>query len=89
MSTEMVTEEESRIIKNVQGRTTKSVRWLPLAWSVNLIKELRSKKFLGTHFKENVRLINDQGLNKTKKVLKYLYNFEKKCCFWGESRRRS
>ena len=49
-STEMVTEEERRIIKNVQGRTTKSVRWLPLAWSVNLIKELRSKKFIGTLF---------------------------------------
>ena len=49
-STEMVTEEERRIIKNVQGRTTKSVRWLPLAWSVNLIQELRSKKFIGTNF---------------------------------------
>ena len=46
----MVTEEERKIIKNVQGRTTKSVRWLPLAWSVNLIKELRSKKFIGTLF---------------------------------------
>ena len=48
--TEMVTEEERRIIKSVQGRTTKSVRWLPLAWSVNLIQELRSKKFIGTNF---------------------------------------
>ena len=48
----MVTEEERRIIKNVQGRTTKSVRWLPLAWSVNLIQELRSKKFIGTNFRD-------------------------------------
>ena len=48
----MITEEEKRIIKKVQNdyQHPKCVRWLPMAWSVNLLKELRRKKFIGIYF---------------------------------------
>ena len=45
--TGVLTEEERSIIKDVQGRTTKSVKWLPLTWSIKLLKEMRRKKFIG------------------------------------------
>ena len=43
----MMTEEEKRIIKTVQERSTKCVKWLPMAWSVNLLNEMKRKKFIG------------------------------------------
>ena len=46
-SIEMMTEEEMRIIKTVQSRTNKTVKWVPMAWSVNLLNELKRKKFIG------------------------------------------
>ena len=44
----MMTEEEMQIIKRVQGRTNKCVKWVPMAWCVNLLNELKRKKFIGT-----------------------------------------
>ena len=37
-----------QIMKRVQGRTNKSVKWVPMAWCVNLLNQLKRQKFIGT-----------------------------------------
>ena len=52
-----MTEEEMQIIKRVQerstGRSNKSVKWVPMTWSVNLLNEMKREKFIGMYFNEN------------------------------------
>ena len=51
---ELMTEEEMQIIKRVQerstGRSNKSVKWVPMTWSVNLLNEMKREKFIGMYF---------------------------------------
>ena len=58
--TELMTEDEMQIIKRVkersEGRTNKCVKWVPLAWSVNLLNEMKRKKFIGILMKTNITI---------------------------------
>ena len=42
-----MTEEEMQIMKRVQRKTNKPLGWVPMAWSINLINEMRKNKFIG------------------------------------------
>ena len=58
---ELMTEEEMQIIKRVkersEGRTNKCVKWLPLAWSVNLLNEMKRRKFIGIPMKTDMTIV--------------------------------
>ena len=43
----IMTEKEMQIMKRVQQKTNKPVGWVPMAWSINLINEMRKNKFIG------------------------------------------
>ena len=45
---DIMTQEEMQIMKRVQSRTNKSVKWVPMAWCVNLLNQLKRRKFIGT-----------------------------------------
>jgi len=73
VASRVLTEEERSIIKDVQGRTTKSVKWLPLTWSIKLLKEMRRKKF-----------IDDKGHEKLLFEIKNVEstNYKLRCLVW-------
>ena len=56
-----MTEDEMQIMKRVkersEGRTNKCVKWLPLAWSVNLLNEMKRKKFIGILMKTDMTIL--------------------------------
>ena len=55
---ELMTEEEMQIIKRVKERSEdKCVKWVPMAWSVNLLNEMKRRKFIGIPMKTDMTIV--------------------------------
>ena len=56
-----MTEEEMQIIKRVkersEDRNNKCVKWVPMAWSVNLLNEMKRRKFIGIPMKTDMTIL--------------------------------
>ena len=47
-----------QIIKRVKERSEdKCVKWVPMAWSVNLLNEMKRKKFIGILMKTDMTIL--------------------------------
>ena len=45
-----------RVKERSEGRTNQSVKWVPMAWSVNLLNEMKRKKFIGILMKTDITI---------------------------------
>jgi len=62
-----------QIMKRVQGRTNKSVKWVPMAWCVNLLNQLKRRKFIDD--KGHEKLLNEvRGVESA--------NYKLRCLVW-------
>ena len=43
----LLSSKEKHILENIQKRTDKPLKWIPLVWSINLLNKMRQEKFLG------------------------------------------
>ena len=46
-----------RVKERSEDRNNKCVKWVPMAWSVNLLNEMKRKKFLGIPIKTDVTIV--------------------------------
>ena len=71
---ELMTEEEMQIMKRVkersEGRTNKCVKWLPLAWSVNLLNEMKRRKFIGILMRTYITILKSFSCFQMKEATK-------------------
>ena len=92
----IMTEQEMQIMKRVQQKTNKPVGWVPMAWSINLINEMRKNKFIGNShtfapslncdllFRSFHQISDDKGHEKLLMEIKRIEsaNYKLKCLVW-------
>ena len=59
-----------RVKERSEGRTNKSVKWVPMAWSVNLLNEMKRKKFIGILMKTDLTIHDSLSLFQMKEATK-------------------
>ena len=66
-----MTEEEMQIIKRVKERSEdKCVKWVPMAWSVNLLNEMKRRKFIGILMRTYITILKSFSCFQMKEATK-------------------